>query len=202
MGRPEYFGEIKNRITSGADGAVYVTSDFLDIAEVKIIKVALARLEKDGTIRRVLRGIYERPRHIGLSQGGVASDSDPDKIACAIARNFDWRIVPCGNTVLHMLGLSIQASKVWTYVSDGPYKDYAFDAVTLRFKHTTDKEIMGISFENALIIQAVKALGHESADKAVDKLRSLLTVKEQRALLSEAQHTTAWVYELIKKVCT
>ena len=59
-----------------------------------------------------------------------------------------------------MLGLSTQVPAVWQYVSDGPYKTYAADGIHLQFKHTDRKnEIVGISEETALVIQALRALG-------------------------------------------
>ena len=86
MGRPDYQKQIENRIVSVPMGAVFITSDFLDLADTQTVNKALSRLAADGTIRRVIRGVYDRPgfstllqeysdaeRGIGLRPGFVPS---------------------------------------------------------------------------------------------------------------------------------
>ncbi len=199
MVRPEYSAEIRKRIMSGEKGAVYVTADFSDIAVAPTVKVGLARLENEGILRRILRGVYEYPEYSDFLQEHIAPD--PDKVARAVARNFGWTIVPCGNTALNMLGLSTQVPAVWSYVSDGPYKTYEYGTIILEFKHTTNKEITGISPKSALVIQALKSLGKENLTEAIGKLTRTLTAEEKESLLSETQYATSWVYEAVKIIC-
>ena len=44
------------------------------------------------------------------------------QVANAIARKFNWRIQPTGDTALTYLGLSNQVNGNYTYLSDGPNK--------------------------------------------------------------------------------
>jgi hypothetical protein len=124
-------------------------------------------------------------------------------VAKAIARNYGWTIVPCGDTALNMLGLSTQVSAVWLYVSDGPYKTYEADDIKFQFKHTDRKnELIGVSETTALIIQALRALGKESIDShAISFLSSRLDAKEKRQILQESRYVTAWIFEAIKEIC-
>ena len=94
---------------------IFVPSDFKDIAERNAIKMALSRLCDEQIIRRVMRGIYECPEFSNLLQEFVAPA--PDKIAQALARNYGWTIVPCGDTALNLLGLSTQVPNVWCPMS-------------------------------------------------------------------------------------
>lgn len=200
MNRPNFLEEIENRIKDAPKGAVFITSDFLDIAETQTVNQALSRLCKNQAIfRRVMRGVYERPEYSDFLQEFIAPD--PNKIAFALARNFGWTIVPCGNTALNLLGLSTQVTSIWSYVSDGPYKRYELDSVTLQFKHTTNKEITGISHKSALVVQALKALGQEGSQAVISKLAKSLSTQEKEKLLSETQYVTSWIYEVIKKIC-
>ena len=126
----------------------------------------------------------------------------PDAVAHALARNFGWTIVPCGDTALYFLGLSTQVSAQWSYVSDGAYKEYFFYDTTLKFKRTTNKEISKLSPKTALVIQALKALGKENiTDETIEKIQSQTTAVERKAMLKEAQYATAWIYEVIKRIC-
>ena len=200
MSRIIYLEKIKERITSSEKGSVFITSDFFDIADTDAVNKCLSRLEKDNVIRRVLRGVYEYPEYSEFLNEYVAPS--PDKVAYALARNYGWTIVPCGDTALNMLGLSTQVPAVWSYVSDGTYKIYEYDKIILQFKHTTNKEITGISYKTALVMQAIKSLGKDNTDiKIIQKISKSLTEEEKRKMRTEAKHATAWIYETIRKIC-
>jgi predicted transcriptional regulator of viral defense system len=200
MSRPDYLKQIETRFTSVNDGNVFITSDFLDIADTQTVNKALSRLTEDKKIRRILRGVYDSPRYSKLLQEYTAPKME--SVATAIARNFGWTIVPCGDTALNMLGLSTQVPTVWLYVSDGPYREYQIDTRMLKFKHTSNKDITGISYKSALVIQALKALGEANVTGAdIIKLKKALSPNERTVLLSEAQYGTAWTYKIIKNIC-
>ena len=199
MKREIHLTKIRDRIIGSKEGSVFVPSDFKDITKRNTIKMALSRLCDEQIIRRIMRGVYERPEFSDLLQEFVAPS--PDKIAQAIARNYGWTIVPCGDTALNLLGLSTQVPNVWSYVSDGPYKSYEFDNIHLKFKHTTNKEITGISYKTALVIQALKTLGNEKIDeKIILKLSKGLSDDEKTTLLSESQYATSWIHETLRQI--
>lgn len=200
MKRTTYLTEIENIIKSSNRGDVFVNSDFSEIADSQIIRKSLSRIARDNVIRRILHGVYEYPEYSNFLKEYIAPD--PDKIAHALARNYGWTIVPCGDTALNLLGLSTQVPAVWSYVSDGTYKDYEYDKVKLIFKKTTNREISKISYKTALVIQALKALGKENInDKAIKKISSQLSEKEKTQMFSEAKYSTAWIYDIIKVIC-
>ena len=200
MNRVIYFDKIKDRITSSPKGSVFITSDFFDITSTDNVNKALSRLMYDNIIRRIIRGVYEYPEYNDFLKEYVASS--PDKIAHALARNYGWTIVPCGDTALNLLGLSTQVPAVWYYVSDGTYKEYEYDKVKLSFKKTTNKEISKVSYKTALVIQALKAFGKENIDnKFIIKISSLISNEEKAQMLTEAKYATAWIYDIIKNIC-
>lgn len=200
MNRPNYLGAIKNRILDEKIGAVFVAADFADITDKTTTNVVLARLESEGIIRRVLRGVYDKPEYNEFLKEYIAPI--PDNVAHALARNYGWTIVPCGDTALNLLGLSTQVPATWVYVSDGTYKEYTYDNTTIQFKRTTNKEVSKLSYKTALTIQALKALGKDKIDDALlDSLRKLLTVDEKQTMMSEAKTATSWIYEYIRQIC-
>lgn len=191
--------EIAMRIDESPCGTIFVTSDFSDIASSKTANRALLRLEEKGIIRRVLRGVYEKPEYSDFLQEYVAPS--PDKVARAIARNNGWRIVPNGDTALNTLGLSTQVPSTWLYVSDGPYKEYPYGEVTLSFKRTANREFANLSDKTALVIQALKALGEKGVTETVlCTLASLLTSEEKEQMIQEAKYATDWIYQNIRKI--
>lgn len=191
---------IRDKIISSAVGTVFVATDFVDIADKTSVNTYLTRFEEEGIIRRVLRGVYEKPEYNEFLDEHVAAS--PDKIAHALARNYGWTIVPYGDTALNLLGLSTQIPAAWVYVSDGTYKEYDYEQITIKFKRTTNKEISKLSYKTALVVQALKALGKENVDDTVIvKLKSTLTKEEKEAMLIEAKAVTSWIYEYIKTIC-
>ena len=191
---------IRDRINQSEIGTVYVAIDFVDISDKTNVNAYLARLVDEGLIRRVLRGVYDKPEYNDFLEEYVAPS--PDKVANALARNFGWSIVPCGDTALNLLGLSTQVPAAWVYVSDGTYKEYAYDNTTIQFKRTTNKEVSKLSYKTALTVQALKALGKDKIDDTViGRLSKLLTAEEKKTMLEEAKAATSWIYEYIKQIC-
>lgn len=200
MARVNYFEQILSRIESMAKGEVFIISDFSDLADEATVRKALSRLEEDGKIRRIMRGVYENPKFNDFL--GEYVKPHPDKIAKALARNYGWTIVPCGDTALNMLGLSTQVPAVWLYVSDGNYREYTCGNFVIQFKRTTNKEISKISFKTALVIQAIKALGKDKiTGDVIEKIRSLTTDEEKEQMFVEAKYATTWIYDVIKEIC-
>ena len=194
-----YAKQIRDRIYKAKDGCIFINSDFTDIADSETIRRNLNRITEKGDLRRVLNGVYEKPEYSELLKEYVASD--PDKVAKALARNYHWTIAPCGNTALNLLGLSTQVPSVWSYVSDGPYRTYEFGSTKLEFKHRTNKDITGLSYITALVIQALKALGKDNiTDKTIKILQSNISASDKEVILEEAKGSTAWVYDTIRKI--
>ena len=195
-----YSKQIQEQIKAAAEGTIFISSDFADIADTETIRRNLNRLTQAGMLRRILKGVYEKPKYSKLLDEYVAAD--PEAVANALARSYHWTISPCGNTALNLLGLSTQVTAVWSYISDGPYKTYEWNSTKLEFKHRTNKEITGLSYMTSLVIQALKTLGRSNVTPAVIQMLSeKLTDKDKQACLKEATESTDWVYDTIRQIC-
>lgn len=189
------------RIRGAGRGSVFATKDFLDIASHETARQSLGRLAAAGTIRRLIRGIYDYPAFSTLLK--APASPDPDAIARAIARSHGWTILPASETALNLLGLSTQIPANWRYFSDGPSKKYRWEGGKLAFVHRANKETTMLSPKTALLVQALKALGEAQINDGVIKtLRSKLDDKEQFRAVREARYVTSWVYEIIKRLPT
>jgi len=191
---------ITKRVEEAPFGSAFIASDFTDLAEYETARKTIARLEKKGTLRRVLRGVYDKPTFSSLLQEYAAPN--PDQIAHAIARNYNWIISASGNTALNKLGLSTQVPADWSYISSGPYKAYTFGNITLSFSHRSDSQMTGMSEKTLLLIQALKAIGQGNVSKAEIKLiRKRFSSDDFQIILSESRYTISWIYEVIKDIC-
>lgn len=195
-----YSKQIQEQIKAAAEGTIFISSDFADIADTETIRRNLNRLTQAGMLRRILKGVYEKPKYSKLLDEYVAAD--PEAVANALARSYHWTIAPCGNTALNLLGLSTQVTAVWSYISDGPYKTYEWNSTKLEFKHRTNKEITGLSYMTSLVIQALKTLGKSNVTpEVIQMLSEKLTDKDKQACLKEATESTDWVYDMIRQIC-
>lgn len=200
MNRPNYLQQIREYISTKGPGTVFIPADFASITDADRISMCLTRLEKSGMIRRIMRGIYDYPEFSQLLNEYVAPD--PEKVAQAIARNYGWTIIPCGDTALNLLGLSTQVPANWQYISNGPYKAYSYDRITITFKRTTNRKISGLSYKTRLVIQAIQALGKDHiTDSIVERLTNNLSQEEKATLLSESKYVPDWIYSVIKQIC-
>lgn len=194
------YSEIKKRIQLAEEGTVFVTSDFADLATITTVRKCLGRQVEEKKIRRILDGVYEKPIYSNLLKENVPAN--PESVAYAIARSFHWTIAPCGDIALNKLGLSTQVPTVWSYISDGPYRKFSWDNITISFRHRTNREISLMSESTGLVIEALKVLGKERIDENIIlKLSNRLPKDEKEKLLKESTDVSEWIYAVIRKVC-
>ena len=161
---------------------------------------ALSSLAKAGKIRRVCRGVYDYPHYSELLDRQLSPDLD--QVAHALARKFNWRIQPSGDAALNLLGLSTQVPGRWTYLSDGPGREYEIGNLSLVFKKSALKDVGFKYRESGLVVQALKALGREHVDqKVVGHIRQQLGSKVCGLILRDTRSVTSWIYEAIKRIC-
>ncbi len=192
--------QIKNRILALDEGDIFFTSDFSDIASLATIRKNLGRQVDIGTIRRIMDGMYEKPKFSKLLNSYIPTD--PEKIAFALARKYHWTISPCGDVALNKLGLSTQVPVVWTYISDGPYREFLLGNIKISFKHKANREISNMSEISIIVVEAIKTLGKERIDDVtISILRNRINQKDKEIILLETTEVAAWVFEIIRKVC-
>ena len=192
------YTEIKKRIAMAEEGTVFVTSDFTDIATTTTVRKCLGRQVEEKCIRRILDGVYEKPIYSNFLKEYMPAN--PETVAYAIARNFRWTIAPCGDVALNKLGLSTQVPAVWSYISDGPYRKFSWNNITISFKHRANREISFMSESTTLVVEALKTLGKERVDDSIIlNLKNRLPEAEKGKLLEEATGVSEWIYAVIRK---
>lgn len=198
--RPKYQSQIEERIMGFPFGTAFSASDFLDLADANSVSQALFRIEKDGKIRRVIKGIYDKPTYSQLIQEHAVPRID--KIAEALARRFNWNIAPSGDTALNILHVSTQVPDVWEYVSDGPYRNYMIGKIPLKFRHVMPREINGYSTITVMVIQGIRAIGKGNmTQEQVDRFSSVISAEDKDTLLNESKTASGWIYREIKGIC-
>ena len=177
----------------------FTISDFIHLGEYESIKKAMQRLTASKSIRRISRGIYDKPNF--FNKLNMFSSPNINEIAKAIAREYNWNICPSGNYALNLLGISTQVPSKYVYISDGPYKLVKIGNNEIYFKHNNKKEIANYSYKTLLVIQALKSLGKDNiTDKIRTKIKDNLSYEDMQKLLNEGKTTSIWIFEEIKKI--
>ena len=155
---------------------------------------------QEGLIRRILDGVYEKPQYSKILEDYLPTN--PETVAYAIANHYRWSIAPCGDIALNKLHLSTQVPIVWSYISDGPYRDYKLGDITITYKHRTNRNISGMTPVSVLVIEALKTLGQDGVDDdTIAVLKKQLSVNDKKLLLSESSRSSSWIINTIKEVC-
>lgn len=189
--------KLLTRIYGHGRGWAFSQKDFNSLGRVDM---ALTRLSRGGTIRRVIRGIYDYPRFSELLKQEIAPDIH--EIAQALARKFGWRIQPDGSAAMNLLGLSTQIPSQYVFKSDGPNRTYSVGKSTIEFKHSAMKEIGFRHPESGIIVHALKSLGEERIDReAIHTIREWLPEHKRLKVLKDTQKVTGWVFNAIKQIC-
>ena len=181
------YKEMKAIIEQEKPGTVMVITDFIDVAQPKTVSKMLTRLEEEGLIERVLRSVYWKP-------DGLYEAPKPNDVAEALARENSWVLAPSGDTALFLMGLQTEIPPTWTYITSGTYQDYEYGGTRISFTHTNHKFFAAMSKKTRLLVQCLKAFGHEHLSE--EKMKALLAKCRDwnwKALLSETKHATRWI---------
>jgi len=192
--------KVINRIYGHGRGWTFTQVDFSDLGPRETVDWVLHTLEKRGTIRRVMRGVYDYPRTSSLLKETLPPDIEG--VAHALARKFGWRIAPSGETALNILGLSTQVPAQYVYMTNSRSRTYGVGNRSLVFKKSMLKEV-GFSLpESTLIVQAIRALGKGPLTaQQVARIRQALGHTSCRRVLRDTRRATGWIREQIRRVC-
>ncbi len=191
--------KIVSRIYGNGRGWAFSQADFADLGSRSTVDSALHRRQREGLIRRALRGIYDYPRFSELLQKHVSPDLD--QVAHALARKFAWRIQPDGATAQNLLGISTQVPARINYLSDGPDRAYTVGKTSLTFQHMALKESGFKLNESRLLVQALKELGESRiTSELLDQLRKKFTPSLRKRILQDTKTATGWIYSAIQEL--
>lgn len=191
--------KILSRIYGNGRGWAFSQADFADLGARSAIDSALHRREREGVIRRVIRGIYDYPRHSKAVGGPISPNID--QVAHALARKFVWRIQPDGATAQNLLGLSTQVPARIVYLSDGPERSYTVGKTKLAFEHTALKEAGFKLSESRLIVQALKAFGESRiTPRIISQIRKQFDPALLQRIRLDTKTATGWVYATIQEI--
>ena len=190
--------QMLRRIQQKGGGFVFTPADFLDLGPRNAIDLALSRHARAGTIRKLARGLYDRPRtdaRLGPLSAGI------DDIANALKGRDQSRLQAAGAHAANVLGLSDQVPVRAVFLTDGRSRRVQLGKRQIVLKHTTPRQMATAGRMSGTVIQALRWLGKQNVDdRTVKTLRRRLSAVDKQQLVEDIRYAPAWVADVIRSV--
>lgn len=173
--------QILDRADRGASGAVWTPTDFLDLGGRDAVDKTLQRLVKAGELRRIDRGLYDKPRFNSLTQQDSAPD--PRSVIDAVARRDQIRVLVDGMTAANDLGFTNAVPAKVVVHSEARPKSIKLGNLAITFKQTAASKLYWAGRPAMRIVQALHWLRDTMSGDDTDQWRLRLT-----ALLADPIH--------------
>lgn len=175
-----------------------VPADFLDIGSREAVGLALHRLARKGTIRRLARGVYDFPEEhpvLGPLQPSA------EAVAKALAGRDRTRLQPAGAYAANALGLSEQVPAKAVFLTDGPSRTVRIGPMTIQLRRTTAKNMAAAGRLSGLLIQALRELGQEHVTpERRAHLKRTLPAEKRRELIKDIKLAPAWMHPIFREL--
>lgn len=186
------------RIHGRGRGSVLVPGDFLDLGSREAVDLALHRLARKKTLRRLTRGVYDFPKEHPVL--GLLTPSAED-VAKALAGRDRTRLQPAGAYAANALGLSEQVPAKVVFLTDGPSRTVKIGPTTIQLRRTTPKNMAAAGRLSGLLIQALRELGQEHVTPARrEHLKRTLPAEKRQELVKDLPLAPAWMHPIFREL--
>ncbi len=189
---------VARRVQRAAPGTVFTPALFAKTGSRSAVDKALQRLVARGGLRRLARGLYDKPREDPLL--GTLWPS-VDAIVKALSGKDRMRLQPTGAYAANLLGLTEQVPARVEFLTDGTGRTVRVGPMHIVLKRTTPRQMAAAGRSSGLVIQALRNLGsaHISSDR-LDRLRRTLPTAARRALLDDLALAPTWMRPLLRSL--
>jgi hypothetical protein len=190
---------ITQRIARSPKGSVFSAANFSSLGSRASIDNALGRLVKEGKIRRLSRGLYDKPRQDPLL--GVLWPK-PETVIKAIKLQHRLRLQPTGEYAANVLGLSEQVpARIELLANIQNTRTVRAGPIRIILKASSPRNLEAANGLAGLLIQALKAIGPiRITSEQVSHLQKTIPFSERRQLLSKMALAPAWMYPFLKSI--
>jgi hypothetical protein len=202
--------ELKTRISALVDAAeasqVWVPTDFAQLGSRDAVDKALQRLVQAGELRRIDRGLYDRPVLNRLTKR--PSSPDYRAVVEAIARRDHLRLLVDGMTAANDLGLTDAVPARVTIHTDARRRAIQLDKLNIEFKHTAPSRLYWAGRPAMRVVQALywlkDTLGSDH-DRILGRLSKVLADPTHGSaigqdLLDGFSAMPAWMQNLVREL--
>jgi hypothetical protein len=202
--------DIKSRISALIDAAgpghVWVPTDFAQLGNRDAIDKTLQRMVQAGDLRRIDRGLYDRPVLNRLTKRPTTPDYRA--VVEAIARRDQLRLLVDGMTAANDLGLTDAVPAKVTVHTDARRRGIQLDKLSIEFKQTAPSRLYWAGRPAMRVVQALHWLKDTiptDKDRIIGRLSKVLADPDHgdavRKDLSEGfSAMPAWMQDLVREL--
>ena len=197
-------------IEAAEPGQVWVPTDFAQLGSRDAIDKTLQRMVQAGELRRIDRGLYDKPLFNSLTKR--PSTPDYRAVAEAIARRDHLRLLVDGMTAANDLGLTDAVPARVTIHTDARRRAIQLDKLIIEFKQTAPSRLYWAGRPAMRMVQALHWLKDTlTAERALilNKLTTVLAdpihgAAIRQDLLEGFHMLPAWMQSVIRELpgCT
>ena len=202
--------QLMDRIAGGDARAVWTPADFLDLGTRDAVDKVLQRLVKAEDLRRIDRGLYDRPSFNRLTR--QPSAPDPRQVIDAIARRDQIRVLVDGMTAANDLGLTHAIPSRIVVHTDARLRSITLGNMTIAFRPTAASKLYWAGRPAMRIVQALHWLRDTLGDRDdVDDLQQRIddllhsgpnATKVRSDLRDGLSTLPAWMQDFLKPLLT
>jgi hypothetical protein len=190
--------KILRRIWSSKYPLPVTPKDFASDGKPATVRQALARLAKSGKLRRIQRGLYDRPRNHPIMGQTPSSSMDVARVVME-HRNAPWQV--SGAYAANLLGLSEQVPGQMVIKTTARVPSVVLGKSQIKFERVAPSSLLGSGTEAGTVIQAIRYLGADGIQPAqIDRLRRNLKPRTKRQLRNLVTKLPQWMQPIIVEV--
>ena len=187
---------ISRKVRRAKPGTVFTSALFAGLGGRAAVDKALQRLVARDLLRRLSRGLYDKPRQdplLGTLWPTV------DAVVAALTGKDRLRLQPSGAYAANLLGLSDQVPARVEFLTDGTSRTVKAGPMQIVLKRTTPRQMAAAGRTSGLVIQALRSLGpaHVTPQR-LEKLRRSVPVTERRTLLADLTLAPGWMQPILR----
>lgn len=187
---------ISRKVRRAKPGSVFTPALFAGLGGRAAVDKALQRLVARDELRRLSRGLYDKPRQDPLL--GILWPS-VDAVVAALTGKDKLRLQPTGAYAANLLGLSDQVPARVEFLTDGTSRTVKAGPMQIVLKRTTPRQMAATGRTSGLVIQALRSLGQEHVTpQRLEKLRRSVPAAERRTLLDDLSLAPGWLQPTLR----
>lgn len=187
---------ISRKVRRAKAGTVFTPTLFARLGGRAAVDKALQRLVARDELRRLSRGLYDKPRRDPLL--GTLWPS-VDAVVAALTGKDKLRLQPTGAYAANLLGLSDQVPARVEFLTDGTSRTVKAGPMQIVLKRTTPRQMAAAGRTSGLVIQALRSLGPEHVTpQRLEKLRRSIPAADRRTLLDDLSLAPGWMQPTLR----
>lgn len=164
---------ILGRMKRGRRSDVWIARDFIDLGTRTAVDVALHRLERKDEVRRICRGLYDRPRY----ERDVLVPPDEGAVLAAISRRDGVKVLIEERSAAQRLGLIEGTPSRLIVLTSGELEAVSLGRRTIEFRTVAPSRLIWAGRPAGYLVQAMRYLRKriEAADGEMSwRIRNVL----------------------------